>query len=409
MEHLFQQNLIALAIAMAIVALKPVFFKWVHIPVVVLEVLLGIIIGPHVLGFVHPHEIILFLAKFGSVILFFMAGYEISPDKIKGRPIINALLGWILSALLAASVSFWLVTHDYASAWLLTGLALTTTAIGALLPILRDSRQLDPPYGPIVLAAGASGEALPIIAMTIITTQKEVKLEAAIIFIFIISSLALIFIARRIRHGRLAKIVEKTIEHSAQFPVRLAFCILMLLVAITEYLEIDAILGAFIAGAVIRGAFQREYDAAISARLDGIGSSLLVPIFFLISGAQLDVTELFSNLEVLIMAPVYALSMLLVRGVPALLLYGKDLTLRRRCGLALHLGTQLPMVVIITHIATQRDLMSSTQAAQLVSGAILTMLFYPALSRRFLGPAIQDSDLETTDANSAAAPSQHLY
>jgi len=392
---------------MVIVALKPVFFKWVYIPVVVLEVLLGVIIGPQVLGFVHPHEITLFLAKFGSVILFFMAGYEISPDKIKGRPITNAIIGWIMSALLAAGASFWLVTNGYASAWLLTGLAFTTTAIGALLPILRDSHQLAPPYGPIVLAAGASGEALPIIAMTLLTTEKDAKLQAIIIVAFSICSLLLVVIARRVRHGQFANIVEKTIEHSAQFPVRFAFCILMLLVAITEYLEIDAILGAFVAGAVIRGAFQREYDAAISARLDGIGSSLLVPIFFLISGVQLDVAALFSNLDALMMAPVYALLMLLVRGVPALLLYGKDLTLRRRCGLALHLGTQLPMIVIITHIATQRDLMSSTQAVQLVSGAMLTMLFYPALSRRFLGPAIQDSDLETTDVNSAAAPSQH--
>ena len=388
MEPLFQKNLIALSIAMVIVALKPAFFKWIYIPVVVLEVLLGVIIGPQVLGLVHPHQITLFLAKFGVVILFFMAGYEISPDKIKGRPIINAIIGWIISAFLAATASFWLVANGYATAWLLTGLALTTTAIGALLPILRDSHQLDPPYGPIVLAAGGCGEALPIIAMTILTTQNDVRFEASIIFVFLICSLTLIVISRRIRHGKLANIVEKTIEHSSQFPVRLAFCIIMLLVALTEYLEIDAILGAFVAGAVIRGAFQREYDAAIIARFDGVGSSLLVPIFFLISGTQLDVAALASNVESLIMAPIYAILMLLVRGIPALILYSRDLTLRERCGLGLHLGTQLPMVVVITHIATQRDLISNTQAAQLVCGALITMFIYPALSRKIINSSI---------------------
>ena len=135
---------------------------------------------------------------------------------------------------------------------------------------------------------------------------------------------------------------------------------------------------------MVRAALEHHHHEALSARLDGLGSGFLVPIFFVTAGTRLDVAALLSAPVVLMMVPVYALLMLAARGLPAILLYRSDLTSHQRIALALHSGTQLPLVVAITHIAIQRGLMPGAQGAALVGGAILTVILFPALARSFL-------------------------
>ena len=166
--------------------------------------------------------------------------------------------------------------------------------------------------------------------------------------------------------------------------MRLAICALILLVVLSEQLRIDMVIGAFVAGALMRAVLQRHHDEAMSARLDGVGSAFLVPIFFVTSGVRLDVASLFSDPAVLMMAPLYAVLMLVARGLPALLLYRSDLLFRQRIGLAFHSGTQLSLVVAITVIAVGHELMPGAQGAALVGGGILTMMLFPALARRCL-------------------------
>ena len=144
------------------------------------------------------------------------------------------------------------------------------------------------------------------------------------------------------------------------------------------------LLGAFIAGAIVRAALDRRHDEAVSARFDGLGSAFVVPIFFVTSGVRLDVASLLSYTVALMMVPLYAVLMLVARGLPALVFYRTDLSLSQRIGLALHSGTQLSLVLAITGIAMHRGLMPGEQGAALVGGGILTTIFYPAFARRFL-------------------------
>src|SRR5207244_3757444 len=123
-----------------------------------------------------------------------------------------------------------------------------------------------------------------------------------------------------------------------------------------------------VAGAVVRAGLPELHREAMAARLDGIGSAFMVPIFFVTSGVRLDVAALFSDPLVLMMVPVYALLMLAARGAPALLLYRTDLSYYQRIALALHTGTQLSMVVAITSIAVHRGLMPGGQGAALIGG-----------------------------------------
>ena len=303
---------------------------------------------------------------------------------LSGRPIRNALTGWALTAIIAFGAAMLLTSAALASGWLLTGLALTTSSIGALLPTLRDAGLLSPPYGPMVTAAGAIGEAAPVVVLSLVLAQDRAPMQALIMLAFAAGATGAIVMAARASGGYLAMIVARTIGTSGQLPMRLAICVLILVVVLSDQLQIDMVLGAFVAGAMVRAALDRRHDEAIKARLDGLGSAFLVPIFFITAGVRLDVASLFSDPMALMMVPLYAALMLVARGLPALLLYRADLELPQRIGLALHSGTQLSLVVAITSIAVHRGLMTGVQGAALVGGGILTTVLYPAIARLFL-------------------------
>jgi len=152
------------AVAAPLVAELPLGFR---VPAVVLEVVLGIIIGPQVLGLVHFDGFVASMFTFGMAATLFMAGMELEFDRIRGRPLWLALSGWGMSLAIGLAVAAALYLSPLHTP-MMVALALTTTALGTLLPILRDADQLDTPFGRLFIAAGTLGELGPIVAMSLI-------------------------------------------------------------------------------------------------------------------------------------------------------------------------------------------------------------------------------------------------
>ena len=384
MDQVNVVNLIAVAIALLLSAAIPAVLPPLPVPGVVLEIILGVLIGPQVLDIVHPQATLNFLASLGVGMLFLMAGFEMNPAILRGRPIRNGLLGWAVTLVIAFGSAAPLTNAGLATGWLFTGLALTTTSVGALLPMLRDAGLLAPPYGPMVMAAGAMGEAGPVILLSLLLAKGRAPTEALTMVAFAIAATGAVVLASRASGRGVAKIVERTMGTSSQLPMRFAVSSLVLLIVLSEYLRLDMALGAFVAGALVRAAIERRHDEAMAARMAGLGSAFLIPLFFITSGVRLDVASLFSNPSALALVPVYAALMLIVRGLPALLLYRADLSFRQRLGLALHSGTQLSLVVAITGIAVPRGLMPGAQAAAMVGAGVITMILFPALAQSML-------------------------
>ena len=155
---------------------------------------------------------------------------------------------------------------------------------------------------------------------------------------------------------------------------RLTIVLLILLVVLSDELDIDLVLGGFVAGAIVRAGLADHPHEAMATRLDGVGSAFLVPIFFITSDVRLDVAALLSDPVALAMVPMYAVLMLATRGLPTILLYRADLNPRQCLGLALYLATQISVVVAITSIAVHRGMMPGAQGAALVGGGILTTI-----------------------------------
>ena len=155
------------------------------IPVVVLEIVLGIVVGPELLGLAKPDDFLEFFSNLGLGMLFFFAGYEIDFERIRGSPLKLAAIGWLMSLVLAYSLGGLLALTGVVLSLVFTGSALATTAIGTLIPILSDAGELRTRFGTYLLAAGAVGEFGPILLITFVFSTQSALDNALILLLFV--------------------------------------------------------------------------------------------------------------------------------------------------------------------------------------------------------------------------------
>jgi Kef-type K+ transport system membrane component KefB len=366
-------------------------------PVVVLELVLGIVIGPELLGIAQTDEFVDFFSNLGLGMLFFFAGYEIDFERIKGRPIRLGAFGWLLSIGLAYGIGGALAAAGVVLSFLFTGSAMATTAIGTLIPILRDSGELKTRFGTYLLAAGGAGEFGPILLVTLVLSTTNPLHEAAILLAFVALALALALVSVRYA-WRGWPALERTFEASSQLAVRVTVVLVFGLVLLAGTLGLDILLGGFVAGMITRLALKGQELQVFESKLTAVGFGFFVPFFFVTSGIEFDLAAL-GSAEAIAKLFLFLGLFLVVRGVPAMLLYRGVLSLRDRAALAFYSATQLPLVVAITTIATDQGHMKTSTAAGLVGAAMLSTLIYPfvgmALRRRARDEAPGDAAVAT--------------
>lgn len=354
------------------------------LPVVVAEILLGILIGPEVLDFAETGALVTFMSTLGLILLFFLAGLELDFDRIRGKPLKLGAWGWALSAAFALSFAAVLEARGLAISDLLIGIALCTTAIGTLMPILRDSGELATPFGPFVLAAGAAGEFGPLLLMSILLTTGSTPIEViALLIAFTLVAVGAGLLALRARPSRVILTIERTMRTSAQLALRLSLAVLFGLAYLAYELGFDVILGAFAAGLVVGLVTKGEEAEELRLKFEGIGFGFLIPIFFIVSGMNFDLDALFSSASAILRLPIFLALFLVVRGLPALLFYRGTLARNDRAALAFYTATALPLVVAVTSIGLETDQMTPETAAALVGAAMVSVLVYPLVALRF--------------------------
>ena len=263
---------------------------------------------------------------------------------------------------------------------LLTGSAIATTALGTLIPLLRDTRQLDTPLGSHVLAVGAVGEFGPILIVTLLLSATSNTLTEALL---LVSFVALAVLAATLATGAVGRhwgYLERSLTTSSQLPVRLTVLTVFALVVIASDLGLDVILGAFAAGMLVQTVLKGRELEQFESKLDAVGFGLLIPFFFVTSGMAIDLDSLVESVGALLKVPLFLALFLVVRGAPVLLLYKRALPRPDRTALALFASTQLPLVVAITAIGVEQDKMHSSTAAALVGAAVLSVLIFPSLA-----------------------------
>jgi Kef-type K+ transport system membrane component KefB len=350
------------------------------LPAVVVELLLGVVIGPQVLG-LEVSEFIQFFADLGLGMLFFYAGYEIDLRRISGLPLRLGLLGWLLSLALAYSIGGVLAAAGIVLSLVYTGSAIATTAIGTLIPILSDSGELKTRFGTLLLGAGAVGEFGPILLITLILSTGSALHNAAILIAFVALAVGVAMIAVR-SSGRAIPLFERTLEKSSQLAVRWIVVLVFALALLASELGLDLLLGGFAAGLITRQVLKTREIPAFDSKLSAVAFGVFIPFFFVVSGMQLDIDALFASVSGVVKLFVFFGLFLVVRGVPALVLYRQVLDRRDRVALALFSSTQLPLVIAITTLAQDGGHMRSSTAASLIGAAVLSTLVYPIAGLR---------------------------
>jgi Kef-type K+ transport system membrane component KefB len=349
-------------------------------PVVVLELLFGILIGPQVLGLASPAGFVEFFANLGLGMLFFFAGYEIDFDRVRGRPLRLGLWGWVVSVVLSYAIGGILAAAGLVLSFLYAGSALTSTAIGTLIPILRDEGELETRFGTYLLAAGGVGELGPILLLTLVLSTQSAIARAVPLIAFIALAIVLALVSVRSAPAGWP-LVERSIESSSQFAVRIAALLVFGLAGLATSLGLDVVLGGFVAGMVTRLAVRGREVAVLESKLTAVGFGLLIPFFFIQSGVEFNLDALFASSTALLKLPLFLALFLVVRGLPALLLYRGALAMRDRLALACYCSTALPLVVAITDVATDDGHMRSTTAAALVGAALVSTVVFPFVAR----------------------------
>jgi Kef-type K+ transport system membrane component KefB len=304
----------------------PVRFR---IPSIVLEIVCGYVAGPQVLGLIRAEGGVDLFARAGACFLFLMAGMEIDFRRLRGRPLRLACGGWVVSILMALAVAYLLRAAGLPLPPVLVALALTTTAVGALLPILRDLGELSRDFGMLALAAGALGEFGPLLVLSLLPVEGHETLGRAIVFVvFIVVAVGSAVLALGSRTPRFLGMLRRHFHRTSQLPVRIALLLVVVLTVIALELGLESLIGAFAAGMII-GMVTRDLDAEpFHHKLDGIGFGFLIPIFFVVSGVRFDLRALLESTTSLLCVPVFLVLFLLVRGLPVLLyrhhLSGRD-------------------------------------------------------------------------------------
>ena len=361
--------------------------RGLRVPSVVIELGLGILIGPYVLKLAHPNDVVSALSDMGLTFLMFLAGFELDLNRIKGSPLRLAALGWLMSLALALGLAFALVSTGLALDTLIIGLSLTTTALGTLLPVLSDAGVLTTSFGPYILGIGSVGEFGPIVVVAILLTHKDPVASSVLLVSFVAIAAATALLATRAHPPRVVALLRRHLDSSAQLPVRVAVLLVFVLVYLAFELGLDVLLGAFAAGIVVRLLTVGPDSKAIESKLSAIGFGFFIPIFFIVSGIHFDVHVFISRPSALLRLPLFLALMLVVRGAPALLLYRRELRDVERVPLALFSATGLPLIVVITTIGTSEGRILPENAAALVGAGMLSVLLFPTIGLRRLRAA----------------------
>jgi Kef-type K+ transport system membrane component KefB len=383
-----------LAIAVAAATAAPVVVDLLplpKVPPIVSEIVAGILIGPVALDIVSVTAPLEVFSQVGLVFLFFLAGLEIAFDATDDRHL--GLVGgaFLVSLLLALAVGVIFEAIALVGAPLLVAIILAATSFGIVVAVLKDAGQSRTPFGQLVIAGASIADFATVIMLSLFFSSSgasfETTLVLLILFLAVVAAVGALMAGAR-GSSALQTAIESMQRTSAQIGVRIAWLLLAVLVFLSEEFGLEVVLGAFLAGALV-SLLDRDDAVArtgLQDKLDGIGFGIFIPIFFVVSGVQLDLDSLLSSFDTIVLVPLTVIALLVVRGVPALI-YRRFIPQRQVLSAGLLQATSLSFVVAASQIGVELGKIDSAEAAGLVTGGVLSVLLFPALALRVLRPA----------------------
>jgi Kef-type K+ transport system membrane component KefB len=378
-----------------------------RLPSVVLEIVAGIVIGPALLGWVETDTVVRVFALFGLAYLLFLAGLEIDFERLRGRSLRVAGIGFVVSFLIALVVGYGLETSGQVENGLIVAIILSATSLGVVVPLLKDAGEAGSPFGQLTIAAASIADFATVILLTLFFSREATGTGAQLLLLAGFVLAAAVAVAGLLgleRSMRLSAVLVRLQDTTAQIRVRGAFLLLAGFVALAESLGLEVILGAFIAGAILA---LVDRDALMThphlrTKLAGAGFGFFIPVFFVSVGLTFDLDALLASAETVLRVPIFLLALLAVRGLPALV-YRRLIGPRRTVVAGLLQATSLPFIVAASMIGVDLGVISEATSAALIGAGLLSVLIFPLLAATILARGSRPDEVAEEGAAARAA------
>jgi len=356
-------------------------FPRAPLPAVVLELVGGILVGPSVLGWAEVDAPVRTLALLGLAFLLLLAGLEIDFDQLRGRLLKVAGIGFLLSFAIALAIGFAFDAAGLVGSPLLLAIMLSATSLGVVIPVLKDAGESGSPFGQLVLAGATIADVVTIVLLSLFFSAEAGSTASRAILLggFCLLAAAVGFaLVGAGRSRRLAAALGRLQDTTAQIRVRGAFLLLAAFVVLADRFGVESILGAFIAGAVLKLVDRDRMmtHPFFHRKLEAVGYGVFVPFFFVTAGMQLDLGAL-GNASTLARVPLFVAALLAVRGLPAVVYRGSAGT-RGVIAAGLLQATTLSFLVVAGRIGMDLGLLSAANGAALVAAGLVSVLIFPS-------------------------------
>lgn len=384
-------TLLAVVVPVVVSRIRPV-----RLPIVVGEIMAGIVIGKSGLNLVAPQATLDFLAQFGFVFLMFLSGLEVNPSAlfVEGaaegrprwqRPLPLAVITFLLTLALAVGCGFLFTRMGLARDAVLMGLILSTTSLGIVVPVLKERGITANPYGQtlLIMAMVSDFVTLLLLSLDVAILSRGLTLDILLFSLL----LGLFVFAARLGQWTssvpgLRRVWAELSHATAQIPVRGAFALMIAWVVLADGLGVEVILGAFFAGAII-SISTPQGDTSLHEKLDAIGYGFFIPIFFIMVGANFDLRALLVSPAALFLVPLLIAAAYLVKLIPAMLLR-TIFPWRETLAAGALLSSRLSLIIAASAIALNLSLISTATNAAIILVAVVTCTLSPILFGRIL-------------------------
>jgi Kef-type K+ transport system membrane component KefB len=376
-------NLFLVSLVAATAPLVLGFAPRLRLPAVVLELVAGIVLGPAVLGWVEVDLPVQVLGVIGLAFLLFLSGLEIDVRGLRGALLRGAVLGYLVTLALGVPIGVGLDAAGWVSSPAIVVIALSATSLGLVVPVLKDAGKADGAVGQSAILGATVADFAAIVLLSLLFSASDGSTadRLALLGMFaLLVAVTAVVVLRAGRAMRLGDVLVRLQETTAEIRVRFAVVLLVAFTALAERAGLESILGAFLAGMVV-GLVDRDSTShpAFRTKLEAIGFGFLIPVFFVSSGARLDLDGLLAQPSALLRVPVLLLALLVMRGVPALL-QARRLGGRSALAVALLQATSLPFIVAAVQIGIELDRISPVTGAAMITAGLLSVLVFPVVA-----------------------------
>jgi Kef-type K+ transport system membrane component KefB len=382
-------NLLIVAAVGLVAPLTLGFFPRFRLPAIVLEIVLGIAIGPSGLGWVTPDLPVSIMALVGLAFLLFLSGLEIDLRRLRGRVLNLTAIGFLVSFLIALVVGLGLQAGGVVKSPLFVAIVLVATSLGVIVPVLKDSGNISTSFGQLVIAAASIADFGAIILLSLFFSGNGSTSTAGTLILLGLFGAVVVLVGLVIagfEHSmRLTRVLTRLQDTTAQIRVRAAFVLLIGFTALADQVGLETILGAFAAGALVSLIDRDETmtHPQFRLKLEAAGFGIFIPIFFVASGVRFDLNALFASASTVARVPLFLLAVYLARGLPALI-YVRLLGRSESIIAGVLQSTSLPFIVAATQIGLQLGVVTRASAAGLVAAGLLSVVISPALGLMLL-------------------------